>query len=536
MGRTEARRLATSPPFILLFVLLPWVMWPIGSVFDLRRAAPEAHIRSLLFALVTLVFVNRAMLRGRRDGTEELLSTLPAPAIARTGGVLISLFMPFLLGWLIVGGLILWTVAFRSAYGVPAISDLAVTPLNLVLIGAAGVLVARLIRWSLPGSVLVAVPFLMFWTNAPTIGALADLRGLVQGTWIVDGPLDLLVPVSPVLHAVYLVCLIVLVACLALITHKPRRAGFIATAGLTLVAVAGTGWWQVRYVPSDWEAKNRELLVEPANHQVCEVHGGATYCAYPAMRALIGHWRIPVEGVLALVPAGSRPSGLNLDQRLSIGDLQYLHDNILPILHSRLPGLPTQQAGFGPRALLEPGMGEWSDLYLALGVASESVGLPTGPTASYSLCDVGGQSRAAIALWLAGSASRDLPDRPSWFPDGAAQLKEQVDSRSVNLAGREGGPFIIFDDSLFGTPASGAAWGHRELTQALRMLERPADQVKTTLASDWERLTHPATPTAALESALGLPSVSPAKPTWKPEPNWDPISPADAVTVTGACL
>jgi hypothetical protein len=136
------------------------------------------------------------------------------------------------------------------------------------------------------------------------------------------------------------------------------------------------------------------------------------------------------------------------------------------------------------------------ELFTAVQVGSWAVGLPPSPHGLDVRCAAAGQSRAVVALWLGGAVT----------PGGADTLRDIVDEHSGPLATFEGW------DSR---PMFGAEFAIADIELAIELLERPVDEVATTLRAEWSSLTSAATPSSEIGTLFSL-SSSGAEPSADP--------------------
>jgi hypothetical protein len=345
-------------------------------------------------------------------------------------------------------------------------------------------------------------------------------------------------------HLAYLVGLAVLAGALALLRHGAAlRRVAVGAAALALAAVAGT----VQTLPPSPEALDRvaDLVLHP--RRVCRERDAVRYCAYPAYAPWIDRWARPVSGVLAMVPPAHRPAGIQVVQELSVS---YGAD--LP------PGSPAAERG-GVQApaptTVVPGT-SWGrgaragreELGMALLVAGWSVGLP--PTLAGRLsqadidrfveglppdvpaeeraglrqqlevdpsgiaCSARDQSRAVVALWLAGrstpGAEEALRAAVRANPMGVQVFSESTtEEGGVAVTGwTYSGPHLYELETYqyWFAPPSGAIirWGHAEAAYAVQLLDRPAGRVSRVVRRHWDRLTDPRAPSGLAVRLLGL--------------------------------
>ena len=244
LGSTELRRLLRHP---VLLGSLVFVVFGVGV--DVGTGPREAYtvITSLgifIFGPFAFFAANLLASRDRRHGSEEWLTSLPAPRRDRTAALLLAC----------AGPAVLVTVLALAAYaGFAATGTLEEHPLALevatVLLGVlgGGLLGVMVARWApFPGAallVMVALVAVHIWfpERMRLLGAYVEFARWGQTTeeWagVIDG--------SRAWHAVYLAGLCAMAAVGALLVDVRRRVPvFVLGMGVTAVAVLA-GWAQL---------------------------------------------------------------------------------------------------------------------------------------------------------------------------------------------------------------------------------------------------------------------------------------------------
>jgi hypothetical protein len=238
---------------------------------------------------------------------------------------------------------------------------------------------------------------------------------------------------------------------------------------------------------------------------VCQGHAGVRYCAYPTYRDWIGAWEVPVQGVLARLPAAARGRELVVRQRVRPDNVTDLHPLVLERLEpARVwpadgavhPGLEWYTSG-NPAVVLPLQRGE---LALAHQVAAWAVGLPPAAAGAGKPCLAGGQARTVLAMWLAGQAT----------PGAGRALRERA--AEAGRAGALAAPATLDD---YPGP-DGIERFMADLAAAARLLDLPPGRVAAVAAARWERLTDPASPAAELLEAAGVATPARAAPATRP--------------------
>ncbi|MGH2727577.1 MAG: hypothetical protein ACRDKS_11465, partial [Actinomycetota bacterium] len=144
LARVEGRRLISRPIFgfgaALSVALLVFTTWSRAPV--MHRDDTWVSLSLVPLAVATYLAANIAATRARRTGTEELLNAEPAPSVSRTTAHLLSLAWPLVAaialtvaeaGYLkLIGGI--WS---------PSAQEIATGPMLVFVLGAFGILVAR---------------------------------------------------------------------------------------------------------------------------------------------------------------------------------------------------------------------------------------------------------------------------------------------------------------------------------------------------------------------------------------------------------
>ncbi|HUP70603.1 MAG TPA: hypothetical protein VM142_12435 [Acidimicrobiales bacterium] len=498
LARAESRLLVRHPGYLVGLALTGLGVWALtaeGSATVLGEDV-NGFLSLLLPAWGSLIAVNLAALRSRRDGTDELFDSLPTAPVARTAAHLLSsvaVLVPTSIAFLTVW--FLWTGASTGAVGTPSWSLGAAMVLIVAGAGVSGVLVARWVPIALGGPLAVIATIVLqnnFWYQDD------------RWRWLHFVEADAFDPTfdigHPGWHVVWVAGLVLLGVFLALARHGV--SGRIAVAGGTALALlAVSGWVQTRPLSSARVAARIDELQNPAAHQVCEEHGGVRYCAYPSRRAWIPLWRQPVEAVLARVPTAAAATA---DRPLEV------RQRAVPDTFDQL--VPPLQAGLDPKVAwvadgaVHPGMRwQFADHPLNVGyqTASWAVGLPPAVASSRTACSAGGQARVVTAMWLAGKSG---PRSGARLARRAAEVEREGRRALVGLH-----PLDVIDDYVKGelhpgspyVPEVGSAGRGADVVMAARLLALPADRVAKVVATNWALLTDPATTAATLFELLG---------------------------------
>ena len=527
IARVEGRRLIRRPIFgfgaglsVALFVFTTWSRAPV-----MHRDDTWVSLSLIPVAVATYLATNFAATRARRTGTEELLNAQPVPAVSRTSAHLLALAWPLAaaialtiadVGYLkLIGGV--WS---------PSPQEVATGPMLVLVLGAFGVLVARVAPSAIAGSVgligLAAVQLLLMRSGLDS--------GRFQQRWSAFWlnfneafPRELFFRPAG-WHLLYLAGVGGVAAAAARLRHGATLGRVVCA--VAAIALVWTGvWGQSRPV-----GRERELVAERVaarEPQVCENHGGVRYCAYRAYAPWIARWRSVVEGTFKDMPS-VRP-GLVVSQKLKT-----IFEDTQQSGEPQEPGVIPMTSLWGAR--FKAGVAELS---LATRAASWAVGLPAVPqnfvvrwtaedvreyvrklpgaqvqpgagiptsvpgteiptvgTIKYQgSCTPAGQARSIVALWLAGRSSPDAANA-LWaaLADHRYGILTYEDPSGAKFADL-GQPSLYFNEWPFAA-TSNVEWGIAEAHYAGQLLERPATEVAALLREHWSTLTDPETKTA----------------------------------------
>ena len=432
---------------------------------------------------MVLIAANRAALRPRRDGTVELLDSLPARPATRTLSLVLALRGPVLVGVVATAALTvsIWLGAGKSAdaplwsrselrlpFGDIGTANIIGAIVLVACAGALGIVLARVLPWGL-------VPIVALVVVAISTGRLGadDLSPVVSGLSPIANGADLPAFLSPVAqgwHVVYLVGLGTIAVGAAFLLDGERRWG-TAVLAVAAVLVATSVVAQSRTYAGDTADQLADLVTEPAAHQRCIGDDSVTVCHFPELDEIAAGWLALAGPVRDAAPADVLDGPLEIHTRLSAEEIGQLGTPVRAELERRGDSFPwIDEAGMHPD--LRWGDGE-RDALRALLVGHELVGLPETGAPPVAPCYAGGQARAAVAVALAG---RGLD------AGGRHELRSPI----------AGGGADHGDDRPYGDPSlttlSEADWEvdsepavvHTESDLALGrvLLERPVDEVR----------------------------------------------------------
>jgi hypothetical protein len=263
LARIEGMRLVRHPVFLAGAALSIAFSLTFADATDIGGDYFVLMGPTLLpLGLATLVVTNLAALRSRRGGTGELYGSIPAPARVRTLAHLLALAWPVAVAAALLVAAFAWfgawdgldvTRAGRRA--TPGPVELAQGPLAVAALGALGVALARWVPHPPAGAVAAVgllvfqMPFVM-WNLQDAPGWFLPLVNPAQSSQAPDSSWPcasdqrwpcLLKGFAPLgWHLAYLAGLGLLLAGLALLRDRRRRAdSLLAAAGLTVAVTAG---------------------------------------------------------------------------------------------------------------------------------------------------------------------------------------------------------------------------------------------------------------------------------------------------------
>ncbi len=505
LGRSEARFLFRSAAILQGIVFCALTIFFLYIVFneDAQRLATHLVIFPIMaypLAGMALIASHRAVLRGRRDGAEEIFAATPTSTTTRTLGHSVAAWVPVaiaaLFWWVVV-------VAARSAtYGSidAALVVDGLTGLALVL-GATwlGVLLARLVPYAI--APIIALLVILFASTA--IGGIGEkvwspLRQL--STWPRYPNHDLLFTARPVFaHLVYIVGLAC--GCLVLaVAVSTRTRAVLGFGNMALALALGGGLAATRPMTEADALRLAALVAHPIAHQECRDSGRIRACAYPDSVEMLDPWIPAAHAALAGVPTTTALRRFVVSQRLpadSIDDLDPAIRRVLGPPFATRPFAWTDDGAF--HTAFEAGRADTAAVRIAAGLWA--TGSPLEVRAEGRSCVIAGQARGVLALWV---AYHDLP-KADGFERAQAAVPDDHDSSDLDPALAAG--------SAWPKSASIAApvvWSAPDLIAARRLLAQPHDRIRDALWADWRRFSNPATTTDEMLSTLGLATVGSA--------------------------
>ena len=497
LARVESIRMLRHPVSIAaaLLFLGPWIYDQMSGGANRYPVPTDTAISMQIFGLLlfggaAMVTANLGVLRAHRHRTDRLYDVLVLSASWRTGGFLLAL-LPYgaVVGVLV--GIVVGRAALQpGAAGLPDPAEVLTTPALAILLGAFGVLLARLVRSA------VVAPLAILAVAVVSLAA-AMLAALDEARWhlllpVVFPDLPFAVPAELSArpswrHLAYLVGIVALLVVAAL-TRAGARGRRIVVALVAAAAVTVTGGG-TQFVSDDAVRQARiAVTADPAPRQTCQVRNGVTYCAFDDFAPWIAGWDEVVQGVLGLVPATAR-TGPPLAVRQRVWAYGYPAGDWTSSLAAetaRVTRWAEADAAAGtPEAVTtDTAWGSARDEAALAGAVAYRLLAGHAVRDEWSICG----ARGAILVWLAGQATARSGDG----------LRELDRSSSGAL------PFGIGFNTHITVPDRDAAPG-------LALLERPRDEVTRAVAEHWSELAAPHTPVERVGELFGVP-VSPPVP------------------------
>ncbi|MFD3844062.1 ABC transporter permease [Streptomyces sp. NPDC058642] len=470
LARFEARRLLMSLPVIVGFLAyVAWIVWSAQDYADgypaLQNVDRATQGGPLLVGLAVLLAVNQAVLRSGRQDTERHFGVLVMGAGRRTTAHLLSVVPAVLLTAVCVAGQFGRQSLKSGALGHGSVGELLVGPLTVLLFGAVGVLMARLVA-SVFAAPLLLVVFLFFFVLGTGLGGES---GWVRWLYPVVGemsnntlPSDLIG--RPALwHAVYLAGLGLSLALLAVLLGggRARSARALFVGALALTCLGGTA--QAQGVPAKTTAARERVTFHPEQVQTCVERAGSRYCAFPEWRDRTADWASVVDQVQSLAGGTAHDQRLLVRQRI---DATYGLDGDAAIAPSKAAHQVTVGTEWGGNRVPE-----FSAAVAAVLIAGDE-------NSAGGLCD----GRMVTLMWIA----------LAWESDPITQLRR-----------------VRLDDSVTGSaivlsPTNPMSMTEGQTTVVRELLERPRGEIEAKVKSRWSELTAPKVTTARVAELLGV--------------------------------
>jgi hypothetical protein len=510
--RVEMARRIRHPATIGALLLIALVLY---AMTDSRTARypvlPDADqlaqpVVVLLMGGAALILSNLAVLRPFRHDTAAALDVLVLPHRWRTAAHLLAVVPLGLFAAVVVAAHIAYLAALPGAAGRPNPFQLATGPVLVLLLGATGVLLGRLVRSAIAAPLLMvafaAITFVSVALAAPTTAEPNLFVALLPAT---GGDPLLGTPSLPAelmtrpagRHLAYLLGLLAVVTTLALqrgsgpdraaannsAPPSGERGGWLLVAATTaLVVTVGAGTAQA--LPPDLSIRTDRIAAteRPAAQQRCQRIDDVTYCAFVGFQPWVSSWDEVVRGVLRRMPADLAARQLAVRQRVLATGSPAGGTGSTPVPAPVDAWRADDMAAGTPNAItVGTWWGDgWSETGLAGRLAFELI-TRAGPGVSTTLC----QARGVLIGWLAAQAT-----------DGTkAGLRVMIKGSGA------GG--VAFTEAGFG---SGLFLADRELAMVLALLDQPDDEVGRRVLRSWDELTAAGTSIERAAEVLGVPA------------------------------
>lgn len=466
----EARRLLLRVPMLLAFALyVAWIVWRTPKLGNGHPALQDADRATqsgpLLIGFAVLLCVNQAVLRSRRRDTERHFTVLVLEPWGRTTAHLLSVVAPALLVTVGVLAQFGWSAVKSDAVGSGSPAELLVGPLTVLLFGAIGVLLARLLTSGFAAPLLLVLFFFLFVAGAFPAGGgerglrwLAPIIGENSSTAL---PSDLMGRPAA-WHALYLLGLALTVALVAVLAGGSRSWALRGAVAAALALAVTAGAVQTAALPAKTIAAREAATRTPERVQTCVRRDGSTYCAFPEWTPRTATWAGVVDHVRSLAGGTAHRQPLLVRQRI---DATYGLTSDAAILPSTTPHQVTVGTGWGGPRVPE------------FAAAVSSVLVAGDEKATDGMCD----GRMVTVMWLA----------LSWLPDPMQSL------RDVRLDDSVTGSAIV----LSPTDPMQMTAGQTDVVREL--LGKPRDAVSARMKAHWTELTAPKVTSARAAQLLG---------------------------------
>ncbi|MDT0613884.1 ABC transporter permease [Streptomyces lancefieldiae] len=469
LARFETRRMLSSVPVVLAFLgYLAWIVWRGRSSWDGYPALQDADRATqgmpMLVGLAVLLYANFAALRSERHGTEAHFAVLVVQPWRRTVAHVLSVVPAALLTAACVAGQFAWEAFKPGAVGHGSPAELLVGPLTVLLFGALGVLLARVVRSALAGPLTMVLLLFAFALGTGPSGAdgTSWLAPVVAGGTANSFPSELLGRPAA-WHALYLTGAALCAAFLAVLLAGGRSVAVRAGVALSLALAVTGGVLQARGVAPSPEltAARERASVRP--EQTCVERGRSTYCAFPEWVPRAGTWAGVVDRVQSLAGGSAHDRRIVVRQRI---DARYglEADSAIPALTA--PDQVTVGTAWGGNRVPE-----FSSAVAAVLVAGTE-------EAGGEICD----GRMVTLMWLS----------LSWQDDPMNAL------RRVRLDDSVEGSAIVL------SPTNPLTMTEGQTDVVRRLLEKPRPGVGDRVKAHWDELTAPGVTTARAAELLGV--------------------------------
>ncbi len=507
LARLEGRQLLRNEAFIvgifmsiaiLVVFGLVWASDNIGAHNSWRYWLALLPVFTLPFAGMTLVAMNLAALRARREGVEELFGSLPATATARVVGHVGSVWMALIvqIGFVCSTFAIGWFVTEHfGTIDAASIGDVAV---SFVLVFCAGSLAVALARW-LPNPLGALAALVVLAIVGSAIGAIGGHHWSLTrqlSIWPRYPDHDWALAIRPNWwHAAYLLSLGLFVAVVAV--ARQRRDRMVLVLGVGTLSLAGlTGYLQTRPMTDADAERIAAMVSDPAAHSTCRTMDGLSLCAYRDYTDITEVWARELTAPFAAVAPQRR-----VDEFAVVWHETHL-DRLDPAVLDQID-VDSLGASWKAQAATWNGVeidGTESNLVNRLALGLWSVDLPLVPAppgpAGEAPCSVGGQARGVVALWVAaqGMSADDAKRFVSGTWNGFGDSEDGPDVPADWIDG-----FVWVGDAI-----PPVLWSAADIAAAQALLTLDPTTVRDSLWADWRLWSDRATTTDDLIAEFGV--------------------------------
>ena len=505
LARVEGRQLLRNEVFIVAIAMsvailvifgVIWASDNLGAQNSWRYWLALLPVFTLPFAGMTLVGVNLAGLRSRRDGTEELFSSLPATDATRVVGHLGSVWMAFVVQTIFVIGFFLngWFVTDHfGAIDTASIGDIAV---SFMLVACAVALAIGLARW-LPHPLVALAALVAIGIGGSAIGGIGGHHWSLTrqlSIWPRYPDHDWAFAVRPNWwHAAYLLALAAVVA-VAAVARQRRDRPIAILAAVTVTIAVVTAFLQTRPMSDSDADRIASMIADPVSHSTCHTTGGLTLCAYHDYADITSVWAHELTEPFAAVPPSRQADRFTVvwrEPRLDRLDpaVQELLD--ADALTARWDGDPATWNGVAI-------VGTDSEPVNRLAVGLWSVGLPL-VASDGAPCSVSSQARGVVALWIAAQG-KSVDAATSFVAGSWSGINNSDNGFDIPPTWREG---YVWSGDV--TPP--VLWSKSDVRAAQALVGIDVATVRDAVWADWAHWTNPTTSTDQLLATFGLEPV-----------------------------
>lgn len=504
LARVEAVRLLRHPltAAAALLYLGPFTLgWIRGTAnaFPVLQQEDQATQLGMMFLAggATLVASNLAVLRSRRHRVDPLFDVLVLPVWRRTLAHLLTLVPLALFAAVLVSARIGWLATRPAAAGSANLFELATGPAVVLLFGALGVLLARVVPSVLVASLgLLMLAAIMFVFGAGMSGRFGWLLPINPGDEPLQNPLPVSLMDRPAgAHVGYLLGLTVLIGAAATARSGVRGRGVVAVLAAASVLVAATAVIQVRPLSAAMTQARREATEAPSARQTCQDHGSVRYCVFPGFESWIPSWDEVLRGVLRRAPAAEADRPLAVRQRVLAYGIEV--EAGFGASSAAMPAPPVDAwraddatAGTPNAINVSTRWGYPDSAARFAGLVAYQLITASAPPVPAAVCG----ARGVLLTWLAGQPSRETFD-------GVRRMHQSKWGSSLSFGDGE---------------LRGPAVREREAAIGWTLLNQSTDEVGARVLRHWAELTDARTSSERAAELLGVsaPPRSPQDDLW----------------------